>query len=50
MSGAIGFTREFDLHVWSMRLQALRQELGGTRTHRNALVDARWKNHKSNVA
>lgn len=42
MSGAIGFTREFNLHVWSMRLQTLRQELGGLGGHRKAVVDARW--------
>ena len=42
MSGAIGFTREFNLHVWSMRLHTLRQELGGVSAHRKAVVDARW--------
>ncbi|NND66121.1 MAG: acyl-CoA dehydrogenase [Halioglobus sp.] len=42
LSGAIGFTCEFDLHVWSMRLLALRQELGGARGARRALVEARW--------
>lgn len=42
MSGAIGFTREFNLHVWSMRLQALRQEMGGLSAHRKSIVDARW--------
>lgn len=42
LSGAIGFTREHDLHVWSMRLQALRLELGGARAHRRALAAARW--------
>jgi len=42
LSGAIGFTREHDLHVWSMRLQALRLELGGVRAHRRALAAARW--------
>jgi alkylation response protein AidB-like acyl-CoA dehydrogenase len=42
LSGAIGFTREHDLHVWSMRLQALRLELGGVRGHRRALAVARW--------
>ncbi len=42
LSGAIGFTREHDLHVWSMRLQALRLELGGARGHRRALAAARW--------
>jgi alkylation response protein AidB-like acyl-CoA dehydrogenase len=44
MSGAIGFTREFDLHAWSMRLHTLRQELGGVSAHRKAVVTARWKN------
>jgi alkylation response protein AidB-like acyl-CoA dehydrogenase len=42
MSGAIGFTREFNLHVWSMRLHTLRQELGGLSAHRKAVVEARW--------
>jgi len=42
MSGAIGFTCEFDLHVWSMRLLALRQELGGVGGARRAVVEARW--------
>jgi len=42
MSGAVGFTREFDLHVWSMRLHTLRQELGGLNMHRKALVESRW--------
>jgi alkylation response protein AidB-like acyl-CoA dehydrogenase len=43
LSGAIGFTREHDLHVWSMRLHALRQELGGVGGHRRAVVSARWR-------
>jgi alkylation response protein AidB-like acyl-CoA dehydrogenase len=42
MSGAIGFTCEFNLHVWSMRLLALRQELDGVGGARRALVRARW--------
>ena len=42
MSGAIGFTCEFNLHVWSMRLLALRQELEGVGGARRALVRARW--------
>jgi alkylation response protein AidB-like acyl-CoA dehydrogenase len=42
MSGAIGFTCEFYLHVWSMRLLALRQELDGVGGARRALVKARW--------
>jgi alkylation response protein AidB-like acyl-CoA dehydrogenase len=42
LSGAIGFTREHDLHVWSMRLQALGSELVGVAGHRRALAAARW--------
>lgn len=42
LTGALGFTREHDLFVWSMRLQALRMELGGTTAHRRALATARW--------
>jgi hypothetical protein len=42
LSGAIGFTREHDLHVWSMRLMALRVELGGVAAHRRAIAEARW--------
>jgi hypothetical protein len=42
LSGAIGFTREHDLHVHSMRLQALRLELGGVGAHRSAIVRSRW--------
>jgi alkylation response protein AidB-like acyl-CoA dehydrogenase len=42
LSGAIGFTREHDLHVWSMRLQALRLELGGVAAHRRAIAEKRW--------
>jgi alkylation response protein AidB-like acyl-CoA dehydrogenase len=42
LSGAIGFTREHDLHVWSMRLHALGSELSGVAGHRRALAAARW--------
>lgn len=42
LSGAIGYTTEHDLHVWSMRLQALRLELGGASAHLRALARARW--------
>jgi len=42
LSGAIGFTREHPLHVFSMRLQALRLELGGAPAHRLAAARARW--------
>jgi len=42
LSGAIGYTREHPLHVWSMRLQALRLELGGATAHAAAAARARW--------
>jgi alkylation response protein AidB-like acyl-CoA dehydrogenase len=42
LSGAIGYTREHELHVFSMRLQTLRLELGGVGAHRRALASARW--------
>ena len=42
LSGAMGFTREHDLHVWSMRLQALRLEAGGVGGHRMAVARERW--------
>ncbi len=38
LTGAMGFTREHDLHVWSMRLQALRLEAGGVGGHRRAVA------------
>lgn len=41
-NGAIGFTREHDLHVWSMRLQTLRLELRGVAAHRRAVAQTRW--------
>jgi hypothetical protein len=42
LSGAMGFTREHALHVWSMRLVALRLEAGGPDAHRRAAAGARW--------
>jgi alkylation response protein AidB-like acyl-CoA dehydrogenase len=42
LTGAMGYTREHDLHVFSMRLEALRVELGGTSAHRRAIALARW--------
>jgi hypothetical protein len=38
----MGFTREHALHVWSMRLVALRLEAGGPDAHRRAAAEARW--------
>ncbi len=43
LSGAMGFTREHDLHVFTMRMQVLRRELGGTALHRRAAALARWQ-------
>jgi alkylation response protein AidB-like acyl-CoA dehydrogenase len=40
MTGAIGFTREHDLHVFTMRLIALGQELGGLAQHRRLVARA----------
>jgi alkylation response protein AidB-like acyl-CoA dehydrogenase len=42
LSGAMGYTREHDLHVWSMRLPALRLELGGLSAQLRAAAEARW--------
>jgi alkylation response protein AidB-like acyl-CoA dehydrogenase len=40
--GAIGFTTEFDLHLWSLRLPVLAAELGGPRAHAAAAAAAQW--------
>jgi alkylation response protein AidB-like acyl-CoA dehydrogenase len=42
LSGAIGYTTEHDLHVWTMRLLALRLELGGAGAQLRALARQRW--------
>jgi alkylation response protein AidB-like acyl-CoA dehydrogenase len=42
MNGSIGFTREHHLHVWTMRLQALRLEMQGATVHRADASRARW--------
>ena len=42
LSGAIGFTHEHDLHVFSMRLQALRMEQGGVSRQTRAVSQHRW--------
>lgn len=39
--GAVGFTVEVDLHLWTMRLQAVRLELGGVDEHRR-IAGATW--------
>ena len=42
LAGAIGLTVEFDLHLWSLRLQTLRMEAGGFAAHSAALAESRW--------
>lgn len=42
LSGAIGFTTEFDLSLWTTRLHALRMEAGGPTGHQLATTSAHW--------
>jgi alkylation response protein AidB-like acyl-CoA dehydrogenase len=42
MHGAIGLTNEYDLHLWTMRLQSLRLEMGGQAVHARAVTHQRW--------
>jgi len=42
LHGAIGFTAEYDLYLWTMRAQALRTELGGIGAHARATTALRW--------
>ena len=42
LTGAMGYTREHPLHVFSMRLAALRQEMGGLAAQRREVARARW--------
>jgi alkylation response protein AidB-like acyl-CoA dehydrogenase len=42
MSGAMGMTMEYDLHLWTRRLIALRQECGGADRHAESLARSRW--------
>jgi len=41
-SGALGFAVEYDLHLWTMRLPALRAELLSIGQPASALTTARW--------
>jgi hypothetical protein len=43
LSGAMGFTLAHDLHVFSMRLPALRLELGGLGAQRRTVARTRWQ-------
>jgi hypothetical protein len=40
--GAMGLTREHPLHRWTLRLQALRTELGGACRHERDLAELAW--------
>ncbi len=42
MTGAMGFTTEYDLHLWSMRIPALLHEAHEIATPGRALAAARW--------
>jgi alkylation response protein AidB-like acyl-CoA dehydrogenase len=42
MHGAMGLTREYPLHVWSMRLAPLAAELGGADAHRRETARLRF--------
>jgi alkylation response protein AidB-like acyl-CoA dehydrogenase len=42
LHGAISFTAEYDLHLWTMRAQALRTEFGGIGGHARATSKLRW--------
>jgi len=42
LSGAISMTEEYDLHLWTMRAQAARTELGGIGEHARAVTQLRW--------
>lgn len=41
-TGAMGFAKEYDLYLWSMKIQFLAQEAGGLQASSEALCDARW--------
>jgi alkylation response protein AidB-like acyl-CoA dehydrogenase len=42
LSGALGFTAEYDLHLWTMRMPALRAEARALGQPGVALATARW--------
>jgi Acyl-CoA dehydrogenase, C-terminal domain len=41
--GAIGLTREFELHLWTLRLHAVSLEAGGRRAHARAAALEHWR-------
>jgi hypothetical protein len=42
LTGAIGFTNEYNLSLWTLRLHALRTELGGATEHLRSVARTRW--------
>jgi alkylation response protein AidB-like acyl-CoA dehydrogenase len=42
LTGAIGFTTEYNLSLWTLRLHALRTELGGASEHLRSVAMTRW--------
>lgn len=42
LHGAMGFTREYPLHVWTMRLLVLQRELGGSIAHAREVTRQRY--------
>jgi alkylation response protein AidB-like acyl-CoA dehydrogenase len=42
MSGAMGLSEEYDLYIWTMRLPALRVELGSAHAYERNAARARW--------
>lgn len=42
LHGAISFTAEYELHLWTMRAQALRTEMGGIGAHATDVTRLRW--------
>ena len=43
LCGARGFTLDFGLFKWTLRLEALRLELGGLASHASRVARARWR-------
>lgn len=41
-TGAIGFAKEYDLYLWTMKLEYLALEAGGLAAHTDALFASRW--------
>lgn len=41
-TGAMGFAKEYDLYLWSMRLEFLAREAGGLQADAEALFESRW--------